>query len=69
MLQTLIALKQHAILKMFCSILNLQEINLLFVVKSLFSNYSITSIENIILYQQKFNFKCTYYMEISLDFS
>lgn len=69
MLQTLIALKQHAILKMFCSILNLQEINLLFVVKSLFSNYSMTSIENIILYEHKFNFKCMYYKEISLDFS
>lgn len=49
MLQTLIALKQHAILRMFCSILNLQEINLLFVVQSLFSNYSMTSIENITL--------------------
>lgn len=69
MLQTLIALKQHAILKMFCSILNLQEINLLFVVNSIFSNYSITSIENIILYKHKFNFKCMYYVEIPLDFS
>lgn len=69
MLQTLIALKQHDILKMFYSILNLQEINFLFVVKSIFSNYSITSIENIILYKHKFNFKCMYYVEISLDFS